>query len=134
MGRAKYFWILFTIKLKRNNLRHELKKYMLKRAFNIPLNKLLTKLTPYLIGCQIYCYYCLLLIVLFLFIWIVNCFVYLELKIRLWFGSNNFRYSECKNNYILFHISSKFDFFIGVDMVMCHALICVKEIHQSLTW
>jgi hypothetical protein len=34
----------------------------------------------------------------------------------------------------LFHISSKFDFFIGVEMVMCHALICVKEIHQSLTW
>jgi hypothetical protein len=34
---------------------------------------------------------------------------------------------------VLFHISSKFDFFIGVDMVMCHALICVKEIHQSLT-
>ena len=33
----------------------------------------------------------------------------------------------------LFHISSKFDFFIGVEMVMCHALICVKEIHQSLT-
>jgi len=33
----------------------------------------------------------------------------------------------------LFHISSKFDFFIGVDMVMSHALICVKEIHQSLT-
>ena len=32
--------------------------------------------------------------------------------------------------YMLFHISSKFDFFIGVDMVMCHALICVKEIHQ----
>jgi len=35
----------------------------------------------------------------------------------------------------LFHVSSKFDFFIGVDMVMCHALlymplICVKEIHQ----
>jgi hypothetical protein len=23
---------------------------------------------------------------------------------------------------LLFHISSKFDFFIGVDMVMCHAL------------
>jgi hypothetical protein len=34
---------------------------------------------------------------------------------------------------MLFHISSKFDFFIGVEMVMCHALICVKEIHQSLT-
>ena len=33
----------------------------------------------------------------------------------------------------LLHIISKFDFFIGVDMVMCHALICVKEIHQSLT-
>jgi hypothetical protein len=31
-GRAKYFWIVFTVKLKRNNLRHELKKYMLKRA------------------------------------------------------------------------------------------------------
>jgi hypothetical protein len=29
--------------------------------------------------------------------------------------------------YMLFHISSKFDFFIGVDMVMCHALILVKE-------
>ena len=26
----------------------------------------------------------------------------------------------------------KFDFFIGVDMVMCHALICVKEMHRSL--
>jgi hypothetical protein len=33
----------------------------------------------------------------------------------------------------LFHISSQFDLFIGVDMVMCHALICVKEIYQSLT-
>ena len=33
---------------------------------------------------------------------------------------------------MLFHISSKFDFFIGVEMVMCHALICVKEIHQTL--
>ena len=33
----------------------------------------------------------------------------------------------------LFHISFKFDFFIGVEMVMCHALICVKEIYQSLT-
>jgi hypothetical protein len=32
IGRAKYFWIVFTIKLKRNNLRHKLKKYMLKRA------------------------------------------------------------------------------------------------------
>jgi hypothetical protein len=31
-GCAKYFWIVFTIKLKRNNLRHELKKYMLKQA------------------------------------------------------------------------------------------------------
>jgi len=31
-------------------------------------------------------------------------------------------------------MSSKFDFFIGVDMVMCHAFICVKEIHQSLAW
>jgi hypothetical protein len=31
-GRAKYFWIVFTIKLKRNNLRHELKKNMLKQA------------------------------------------------------------------------------------------------------
>jgi hypothetical protein len=30
--RAKYFWIVFTIKLKRNSLRHELEKYMLKRA------------------------------------------------------------------------------------------------------
>ena len=27
-----YFWIVFKIKLKRNNLCHELKKYMLKRA------------------------------------------------------------------------------------------------------
>jgi len=34
----------------------------------------------------------------------------------------------------LFHISSKFDFFIGVSMIMCHAWICVKEIYQSLTW
>jgi len=33
--------------------------------------------------------------------------------------------------YGLFHISSKFYFFIGVDMVMCHALICAKEIQQS---
>jgi len=33
----------------------------------------------------------------------------------------------------LFHISSQFDLFIGVDMVICHALICVKEIYQSLT-
>ena len=32
-GRANYFWIVFTIKLKRNILRPELKKYMLKRAF-----------------------------------------------------------------------------------------------------
>ena len=32
--------------------------------------------------------------------------------------------------HILFHISSKFDFFIGVDMVMCHSLICIKEIHR----
>jgi hypothetical protein len=31
-GHAKYFWIVFTIKLKRNKLRHELKKYMLKQA------------------------------------------------------------------------------------------------------
>jgi hypothetical protein len=30
MHTAKYFWIDFTIKLKRNNLRHQLKKYMLK--------------------------------------------------------------------------------------------------------
>ena len=30
--RTLYFWIVFTIKLKRNNLRHELKKYMLKRV------------------------------------------------------------------------------------------------------
>jgi hypothetical protein len=29
---ALYFLIVFTIKLKRNNLRHELKKYMLKQA------------------------------------------------------------------------------------------------------
>jgi hypothetical protein len=35
---------------------------------------------------------------------------------------------------MLFHISSKFDFFIGVEMVMCHALICDKEIQQSLTF
>jgi len=35
---------------------------------------------------------------------------------------------------ILFHISSKFDFFIGVEMVMCRTLICVTEIHQSLIW
>jgi hypothetical protein len=36
-GYGKNF-LLFTIKLKRNNLRHELKKYMLKRSsFNIPL-------------------------------------------------------------------------------------------------
>ena len=34
----------------------------------------------------------------------------------------------------LFHISSKFDSFIGVEMVMCHALFCIKEIHQLLTW
>ena len=33
----------------------------------------------------------------------------------------------------LFHISSNFDFFIGVDMIMCHVLICVKKIIQSLT-
>ena len=26
-----------------------------------------------------------------------------------------------------------FDFFIGVEMVMCHALICIKGIYQSLT-
>ena len=32
LKRALYFWIVFTIKLKRNNLLHELKKYMLKRA------------------------------------------------------------------------------------------------------
>ena len=30
-------------------------------------------------------------------------------------------------------ISSTFDFFVGVDMVKCHALICIKEIYQSLT-
>ena len=43
--------------------------------------------------------------------------------------------SNLGDNYqhMLFHISSKFDFFIGVEIVMCHALICVKEIHQSLT-
>ena len=29
---CKVFWIVFTIKLKRNNLRHKLKKYMLKQA------------------------------------------------------------------------------------------------------
>jgi len=34
--------------------------------------------------------------------------------------------------YKLFHISSKFDFFIGVHMVVCHALIFDKEIHRSL--
>jgi len=34
---------------------------------------------------------------------------------------------------MLFHISSKFDFFIGLEMVMCHALICVKGIYQSLS-
>jgi len=28
---------------------------------------------------------------------------------------------------------SKFSFLIGVDMVICHALICAKEIYQSLT-
>ena len=33
--------------------------------------------------------------------------------------------------HVLFHISSKFDFFIGVDMFMCHALICVKKIHVN---
>ena len=33
----------------------------------------------------------------------------------------------------LFPISSKFDFFIGVDIPMCHALTSVKEIRQSLT-
>jgi hypothetical protein len=27
----------------------------------------------------------------------------------------------------VFHISSKFDFFIDVDKGMCHALICVKK-------
>jgi hypothetical protein len=32
-----------------------------------------------------------------------------------------------------FSISSKFDFFIGVDMAMCHALTCVNEIRRSLT-
>ena len=31
---------------------------------------------------------------------------------------------------MLFHTSSKFDFIIGVDMVMYYALICVNEIHQ----
>ena len=30
-----------------------------------------------------------------------------------------------------FHISSKLDFFIGVEMVMRHALICVKELFRS---
>ena len=34
---------------------------------------------------------------------------------------------------MLFHNSSKFDFCIGVEMVMCHALLCVKEIHQLMT-
>ena len=43
-------------------------------------------------------------------------------------------YIQCiYHDNILFHISSKFDFYIGVDMVMCHALLCIKEIHQSLT-
>ena len=38
------------------------------------------------------------------------------------------------HNYRSFHISSKLDFFIGVEMVMCrYALIFVNEIHQSLT-
>ena len=32
LKRALYFWIVFTIKLKRNNLCHQLKKYMLKQA------------------------------------------------------------------------------------------------------
>ena len=27
---------------------------------------------------------------------------------------------------MLFHINSKFNFFIGVDIVMCHALIYIK--------
>ena len=34
----------------------------------------------------------------------------------------------------LFHISSKYDLYFGVDMVMCHAIICIKEIYQSFTW
>jgi len=46
----------------------------------------------------------------------------------------NCRQLHCTEHYILFHISSKFDFFIGVDMVMCHALICDIAIDQSLTW
>jgi hypothetical protein len=31
-GHAKYFWIVFTIKLKRSNLCHKLKNYVLKPA------------------------------------------------------------------------------------------------------
>ena len=46
----------------------------------------------------------------------------------------NFRYVPTFITVILFHISTKFYFYIGLEMVMCHALICVKEIHQSLTW
>ena len=34
---------------------------------------------------------------------------------------------------ILFHTICKFDVFIGVDIVMCHALIIVKEFHQAKT-
>ena len=34
---------------------------------------------------------------------------------------------------ILFHTSSRSEVFIGVDMVMCHALISIKEIHQAKT-
>ena len=35
---AKYFWIVFTNKLKRNNLRHELKKIYVKTSFTTPLS------------------------------------------------------------------------------------------------
>jgi hypothetical protein len=43
-----------------------------------------------------------------------------------------------QSNSLVYHITSvsyqfQIQFFIGVDMVMCHALICIKEIHQSLT-
>jgi len=48
-------------------------------------------------------------------------------------GENHWPVTD-KLYHILFHISSILDFFIGVDMVMCHALIFVKEIQQSLTW
>jgi len=34
---------------------------------------------------------------------------------------------------MLFDISSKFDLFICVDMVMCHALICVNDRSKILS-